>query len=142
MNDHGDTQDQPPAISLQMADVWLQTLVRLTNEADLHLPLTLSFGGTLVSGHTASEREYFESFGNEVEKEFRNTQLGPIARDLADLVRQLAEPGADEPETKPMVIHLKNARFLQSSGALVNREGVWWRGRLDAVEGFSFGLLS
>src|SRR5690242_11606568 len=130
MNDNEDTEGQVPAISFQMSDIWLQTLVRLTNEADLRLPLTLSIGGMLVSGHTAPESEYFQAFGNQVEQEFRSTLLGPVAGDLADLVRQLAEPVADGSETRPVVIHLRDAKFWQN-GALVNQNGVWWRGRID-----------
>jgi hypothetical protein len=42
----------------------------------------------------------------------------------------------------PTYIHLRGARFFSPSGQSVpGNEGFFWRGRLDAVDGWSIGVL-
>ncbi len=49
----------------------------------------------------------------------------------------------DRQPNSPSYIHLANTHFYRAGGRFtpVNR-GVWWRGRLAAVDGFTGGQLS
>jgi len=65
-----------------------------------------------------------------------------VFREQAAAAREETDNG-DESLEPVRFIHLMNARTLAPGGSPIpaNR-GVWWRGRLDSVDGWCFGELS
>lgn len=152
------TADQQPSITdhdVQPAvDSFLRALVQLANDSGLSMGLTLFVGGALISGQLVGGLLYFENFGREIENAIRDSSpdvdpAGPagIGRAFAqwgEMYRLPAggEEAAHEPRPEPSFIHLRDARILGPDGRLIpTNGGVWWRGRLTAVDGYSLGVL-
>ena len=138
---------------------WLLTgLVDSVNRAGFSFGITLNIPGALVSGWVVSGNEYFHGIADVLE------QAGGQA--FAEVMRQVAvqrypmfqagfddsEPDADDAggvtdlqrmESQPVeYIHLRDARFFYGGNAIPGNQGVWWRGRLSEVVGFTYGLLA
>jgi hypothetical protein len=124
--------------------------------------VTLLVGGVCVTGVIVSGREWFEAVAEGV----RGANYLGIQGETADEVRELmAEPykrlaslypdtealkGEKDPERQselakaaaadvPVFIHLKSARIFVPGQPLFPNHGVWWRGKLSAVDGFFVG---
>jgi hypothetical protein len=54
-------------------------------------------------------------------------------------VRRFFGIGSGQTENPPNYVHLKEAKIMRGMGGPINVE--WWRGRLEAVDGFSLGGL-
>ena len=124
-------------------DWFLQLLVNLANKGRFELDITLTVGGMLISGTLAGVRQYFDDLGAYFASPFdsaRNIEAFETAfKTIGD---QCACVTPSEQTETPSYIHLKNARFYDASDRLISAaSGVWWRGRLSEVQGFSPGLL-
>lgn len=134
-------------------DWLLMAMVDSVNRAGFSFGVTLSIPGGLVSGWVVSGNEYFHGIANVLE------EAG--GESFADVMRQVAvqrypmfqaasaddEPGAgaelEGGEPPPVeYIHLRDARFFYGGNAIPDNQGVWWRGRLSEVAGFTYGLLA
>jgi hypothetical protein len=139
-----------PSIQTTSSDWFLELLVNMVNGTEIALPMTLNVSGVVVSGEMCSGHKYFEGFakdlkdgifgttsseGNRIEEEFKH--LGGI------YTKEKRQPQDEQPKSPPQYIHLRNARIFHPGGTPIpaNR-GVWWRGRLGAVDGFILGSLS
>ncbi len=142
------------SISEEQSDWWLAELVDLVNRTPLSFGITINVSGVLVSGLLVGGKEYFEGASRTVSEAF------PAEGELQELVRRLLampaslygapheneipqEGPAEENQERPLpgFIHLKNARFWTPARPVPfsQQRGIWWRGRLQAVDGFIFG---
>lgn len=154
-------RDEIPAAS----DWLLESLVRLVNHLErqgvrMNIPITLNIGGLLVSGFLMDGKEYFEQFAQIMEAglpEFFGETKEQIAnnfRELGGLYDPTGEgtPRAESPEDAPEAsdvplnfyfVHLKDAVFVHPGGAPIpSDQGVLWRCRLEAVDGFTLGSFA
>ena len=123
-------------------DWFLQELVIMANSGNnISFGITLNVGGFLVSGHLIGGKTYFEGFGADFVSNFDDN-------DAAEKVKAtFVQRGNDiypsnENQSPPAYIHMREARFYNTSGnPIPGNRGVWWRGRLSAVDGFSLGVL-
>jgi hypothetical protein len=130
-------------------DFMLNTFVAAANAGKGSVGITLWVGGTIVSGATAGVAEFFDGVAEEFDAV--STEVGSDGQALGDVFRMVAYEArkdvvAAESEDDPpsfQFIHLKNAKaFSPGSQPIPTNRGVWWRGRLDAVDGWCFGELS
>lgn len=124
-------------------DWFLQLLVNLANKNNFELDVTLTVGGTLVSGTLCGVRQFFNDLGSYFASPFEsNMNSEELEKTFRTIGEQVACVTPSEQTDTPSYIHLKNARFYDTSGRLVSGvAGVWWRGRLSEVQGFSPSLL-
>ncbi len=146
-----DEPDEPQQVQQQpglaQQDWFLQTLVNMANTSDSEIGITLQVGGFLVSGYLVGGSKYFEGFAAEFTGALISDQT--TAEDYRKGFLNLAERAykstdtKDAPPSLPMFLHLKGARFFNTSGKPIpaNRS-VWWRGRISEVSGFILGVLS
>ena len=127
-------------------DVVLTELVRLADEQGLEVGITVYIGGTVVSGMLVSGQEFLEASALRLRSvegppETKAT-LEHFFRSQRD--QQYASSGAasTEGEDVPPVgyLHLRGARPFDANGPYL-QEGVWWRGRIDQIDGFNFGVI-
>lgn len=125
-------------------DWFLQSLVRMSNNSEVGFELTLTVGGTIISGTLCSVREYFERFGKDfqagwdkigAETDFDETiaSLGKKPEDLTEEQEDNLPP--------PLYVHLKNARFYVPGQRPIPSNGLLWRGRIAEVDGFALGTF-
>ena len=128
-------------------DWFLQTFVATVNDHEGFIGVTLQTGGFLVSGRLISGAVYFEEFAEEYAGHGDGEADKAVFRRYAKEFREgLARDAASPPEaglTPPQFVHLRDARFYQSSGQPVvgGETGVLWRGRITEVQGFFLGEL-
>lgn len=128
-------------------DWFLQTLVDMVNKSPIDFGITLQVAGFLVSGNLINGAEYFKGFASDFTSAIPGDSevVESIRKSYADLgeIYKTDEKEADkEDRPLPTFIHLKNARFFNTSGnAVPANRGVWWRGRISEVSGFILGTL-
>jgi hypothetical protein len=125
-------------------DWLLEMLVAMVDAQSVSVNITLSVGGSLVSGKLVSGKEYFNSFADQVTAGFKD--MG-VSEQTAKVMReQLAQPGEifhgtnTDPKlkNKPSYLHLQNARIISGNSTYAS-QSTWWRGRLSTVDGFCLG---
>lgn len=123
-------------------DWFLQNLVNIVNSGGLSFGVTLNVGGFLVSGQLVGGKEYFEGFGSDFAGAFSDSES---AEYIQKSFAKHGEIYSSDKETSPppSYIHLKEAKFFNTNGnPIPGNRGIWWRGRLSQVDGFSLGSLS
>ncbi len=132
------------------ADWLLSTYVSIANQVGAFASITLHVSGNIVAGDLIGWREYMSGV---VDEELANANFSdPESKD--GVLEALREPRRwleaelldDEDALAGPVgfIHLKNA-FVYSGDRhmeAMSSPGVYWRGRLASVDGFSFGTPS
>jgi len=131
-------------------DCFLRSLVEIVNDESANIPITLSVGGLLISGDMIGGKTYFDEFARQFKDGFRNISNETASTieetfkrlgDVYDPIQKESQGSAAIP--KPYLIHLKDAQIYQSgAGRPPSEKKVLWRGRLEAVDGFSLGKLS
>ncbi|MDB0529750.1 hypothetical protein LBW56_24070 [Ralstonia solanacearum] len=139
-NENSEPSASSAPLSIPPADDWyLRNLVDLANRGGLECGITLTVGGTTITGTLVGGKKYFEQFGklasegwpgNEEDREHTRIEFSKPAR--------LYE---SEDQSAPSFIHLVNAKIVHPTAFMPN-EGMLWRGRLTAISGFALGSLS
>jgi hypothetical protein len=137
-------QEQPNFIQ---PDWFLQMLVKMVNASDAKIGVTLQVSGFLVSGYLVGGASYFDGFAAAFASGLHSDQMAAeTIRKAFSSYGERIYKSADTTEdaAAPLAfIHLKDARFFNTSGKPIPANGgVWWRGRLSEVSGFVLGSLS
>jgi hypothetical protein len=132
------------AIEGQSVDWYLQLLVSICNRSGLEIGITLTVGGSVVSGMLVGGKKYFETFAKQFSDAWPGTDKEVLRSALAQSASLYdhATDDRDKSASPPVqYIHLANARIFHGHQVLPN-SGVLWRGKINAVSGFSLGSLS
>lgn len=143
----------PPQPAPFQQDRFLAALVEEANVYNVAPSLTLCVGGLLITGDLTSTAVYLRAYGEEMDRalsiQLRREPTGEFAapyREMADAAEKAwankrDNPAADEPVAT--YICLENARYFNPSGGYIPvHDGMYWRGKISAVDGFSLGRLS
>ncbi|MFE3430004.1 hypothetical protein [Streptomyces sp. NPDC059171] len=145
------------------ADYVLTQLVELVNRSDAEFGMTVASNGLTVTGTLVSNRKWFDLQAQFLKAATSSADgevgLHTIFEGWRDANREITEEekrieetieGLDLPERiqkaiaevtqRTGYIHLAKARYVSTQG-FVPTEGVLWRGRLDAVTGWSVGEM-
>jgi hypothetical protein len=122
----------------------LQTLVDLTNRSDLELGITLTVGGFSISGMLVSGKTFFDGLAAEMSASIDEPSSKKAVHEYFSNFGGAYNFSDDDHDTPlPIFIHLRDARhFHNSGGPMPGNRGVYWRGRISQVSGFSMGNLS
>ncbi|WP_437637561.1 hypothetical protein [Sorangium sp. So ce854] len=117
----------------------LQLLVKFTKA--FHLPITISVGGTIFSGELTSEDEFIK---DSLEKLHGSMKEGNLPG--ADAIMAQMNRGATPKQAGTEFLYLKNVVILagvsQTAPVLARTSSGIWCIRIDAVEGFFYGLMT
>ena len=126
----------------------LEILVKAANTDDTFSPaVVLSVGGAMVGGRLIGGRQFFDGLMAEIKVARGEREEG--GRTLFELFRQgYGEPPKSDEEAAEQLkapvsfVHLKDARyFAAGQKPIPANRGVYWRGKLSAVDAFFFGSL-
>ncbi|MGP9499720.1 gas vesicle accessory protein GvpU [Halomonas sp. 86] len=136
-----ETTNAEPAPFAVPHDWFLQSLVNMANDG-IEVGVTLQVSGLLVSGILASGKAYFEGFAEDFSSGLNDPEAAESVRDSFAKYGEIYKKEGDDAPPPPQYIHLKNARFFNTSGhPIPGNKGVWWRGRISEVAGFTLGSL-
>ncbi|PEN15107.1 hypothetical protein CRI94_02125 [Longibacter salinarum] len=125
-------------------DWFLALLVDHVNEHGGSIPLTITVGGSVVTGTLIGVGEYYERTADDLSDVFPSRadtitealqQAGTDSVNAVKRHKEQVRKGETELET-PHFLHLRNVQFL-SAGPTT--ETALWRGRIDDISGFSLG---
>jgi len=130
----------------RQTDWLLQWLVRSSNRASMTIGITLSIGGSIVSGNLISHSDYFAQLADAFSKPFEKIE-GWDAQEIKSIILGFdAQPNPDETEEDEVpfqYLHLANARtYFGTSATVPAAPGALWRGKIAAVDGFTLGRIS
>jgi hypothetical protein len=128
----------------------LQLLVAATDRSGAEIPITLNVKGTIVTGILISEKAFFLELSQRLTSKqldfgSPNSVLEEIFGGFAESIAKNndREKAEDVPLGQPLFINLKNANFILSSNDIIPvNDSLLWRGRLDMVDGFTFGKFT
>lgn len=124
---------------VDVADRLLQLIVGYANK-NLRFPLTLFVGGNIISGYLIGRKEYFEQFTTH----FTIGWDEENARQFKEMFGVFDDPSDEDntPVETLQYIHMKDAKVFTPGQEPIPANGLLWRGRLAAVDGFTFGIFS
>lgn len=126
----------------QGEDWFLQELIEFVGQAEGNeIGVTLHVEGAIVTGTLINGGRWFKDLAGHLEASGVNKG---VSHWIAGFSKVYAEQGgtSEEGRLPPAYLHLRNARTVGTSGDLVpTDDGVFWRGRVNAVSGFSLGTL-
>ncbi|THD83277.1 MAG: hypothetical protein E7812_00345 [Phenylobacterium sp.] len=128
----------------------MANLIDMANEHGIEVGVTLTVGGSIVSGTIISGVRYFEEFGQLFATGLNDPEVAAqTATAFAGWGQIYQTPEGVDAGTfrrpAPTYIHLRDARFFgvgQTPIPATNGPGFLWRGKISAVDGFSLGSLS
>jgi len=125
-------------------DWFLALLVDHVNEHGGSIPLTVTVGGSVVSGTLIGVREYYERTADDLANVFPSraesitAALQDAGEQSVDSVRKHKEQvraGETQLET-PHFLHLRDVRYLSAG---TRTQTTLWRARIHDIAGFSLG---
>jgi len=98
------------------------------------ISITISANGMLISGLLVGYDEYIQHF--------LSTLKESGVEEIVSAFSQGLEPSPVHGQL-PHFIHIKNARFFLANGQPIDPSStpVWWRGRIDQIDGFFLGEI-
>ncbi|HEX8652100.1 MAG TPA: gas vesicle accessory protein GvpU [Pyrinomonadaceae bacterium] len=147
VDEQGKTNESGVEKDLSNTDVMLRIFTYLANHYGMSFSITLSVGGSLISGMIISRDEYMKSLTGSIRENISKLQ---------DEVKEFLEVAIFEPLIQPIhykdvaeeiadikYIHLNDAKVFNAGGKPIPARGggFLWRGRISSVDGFSIGIL-
>jgi hypothetical protein len=128
-------------------DWFLQTLVNMANSSTSKglFGITLLTHGFLVSGMLVNGREYFNGFAEDIASGLDDSETAKSIKENFVTMGNSVYDKRDNDDNlpPPTYIHLFDAKFFHPNGQPIPaNKGVWWRGRISEISGFSLGSLS
>jgi len=126
----------------QSVDWFLQELIDFVNlSKENEIGLTLHVEGSIVTGTLINARRWFTALARHLGESGVDEGVSKWIEGFGEVyVRRDETP--DEDKLPPAFLHLCNARTVGTAGDSVpTDDGVYWRGRVNAVSGFNLGTL-
>ena len=119
-------------------DPLLKTILATANKENITLGITLNVEGMIISGILISSKEYYEGLAQQLKEPSDRKETNNLTKTLVNIINQyIAQEGQALTQD---YIHLKDARFHYASQDIAPiDQGVWWRGKLSSVDGFTLG---
>jgi hypothetical protein len=100
----------------------------------------------LISGNVISNKEFRQNLTNTIRKNFEKNSDEEKAF-IEDYLQYISPQNEEkEDSTQPIetrYIHLRNARIFNAGRKPIpSVDGFVWRGRLESIDGFSWGTLA
>lgn len=144
-----DALDQKMRIEMDLhgpGNDWaLQELAFKANTSSFSCGLVLTVQGQVISGMLMSAKDYFNGIAD--------AAVAGLPEDTSEELREAYrqdfaglyfEPEPDETGAipPPGFIHLREARVYSPTGHRMPNPGMLWRGKINAVSGWSLGMLT
>lgn len=121
-----------------LPDEMLSIFVSLANENGVGSSVTLTVGGSLISGQIMGRVQWIDELMDHYGD--LTSGLRAFRESWVEVVDEIQKAEVAGPYDT--MIHLKNARwYSDGTGSGIPVEGAFWRGRLNQVQGWTLGSL-
>lgn len=121
-------------------DWLLQWLIKFVNVSSTEIGVTLSIGGSQISGTLISHESYFKQLAKDLAVPFENSGIDS-GESLNAAIHSFIPKEHAKDEREYNFVHLKDAKVFTSNGHPIASSGTLWRGKVAAVDGFHLGAL-
>jgi hypothetical protein len=126
-------------------DAVLEMLLDLSDQDGLEIGITLNINGVIIEGTLVGPKTYYEGIVYSAEQISDVTLSKVLHKKFSDLKEAYVKEKEDSKSKnkKDMIatfIHLKNAKYIVNNQLPIQQNTIWWRGRIDAIDAFSFQL--
>ncbi len=139
------SKENVPTAGQNQGDWLLASFVKLANDLEVNIGVTLIVGGSVISGLIISGRQFLQAVGTTMDQALpAEASKGAFHGHFEKLAESIyGKPAGGNPSGEPTYIHLKNARvFSPAPGANPTEvPGLHWRVRLDEVQAFTLGTV-
>jgi hypothetical protein len=143
----GAQEDQASEVIAHLDDKdWFLQQVIATANLGLSMGLTITLGGTVISGQLISGRQYFEELSDQIKGGSTNMgnetleMLGDNWKMLTQIYDKPEGAGDDWQPAPAGYIHMRQAKiYTPGQHPLPGGQGLLWRGKVAAVDGFALG---
>lgn len=119
-------------------DDTLQNIVHLANDCGIEASISLTIGGSLVTGVLISVETYFDQLiAGFVGASDGGKNSGAVA--MTELLTSRKPPGGSPIASQ--FLHLRDARIFNGGIDPIPGNGTLWRGKISSVDGFFFGVV-
>lgn len=124
------------------ADWLLEKIVVAVNGADREIPISLLIGGVTVSGNLVSVHKYLDHIHDQIVFDEEGVKVDDINFQneiLSRLIKNSSEDSVlrkDSLDETALFIHIQDAKFHYRTSP----KGVFWRGKIEQVDGFHLGV--
>ncbi|MGH2341116.1 gas vesicle accessory protein GvpU [Segnochrobactraceae bacterium EtOH-i3] len=137
-----------PVEDIYSRDWFLIELIEDLASNNIEISITISIGGSIISGMLISGRKYFEEIALAVGS--KSTQKGDICDVISSVwksktsIYSKSENSSEDFELGEInYIHLKDARFhAPGQSSMPSGKGVLWRGKISSIDGFFIGSFN
>ncbi|RKE49988.1 gas vesicle accessory protein GvpU [Sphingomonas sp. PP-CC-1A-547] len=152
MSEETDASNKPAQIDdghPDTTDWFLRSIIETYTNDGVEIGLTLTVGGSVVSGLLISGKTYFKELKRFLTES--SGQAGDLFATMADDFGELGpyiydkpSDAADDWKPKPTgFVHLKDARFhAPGQRPMPTKTSFLWRGKLEAIDGFFIGCFT
>jgi hypothetical protein len=134
-------------------DIFLATFMNFLRikregmEVSFSIPITLNIKGLIVTGELIDLTDYIRGIIQEMESATYASEISRMygsayTRVFSEILTDDLNSTEDIDLVPPRYIHLKNAKYFVGNRLVPTNRGVYWRGRLDQVDGFNLGNIS
>ncbi|WP_139271784.1 gas vesicle accessory protein GvpU [Pseudomonas sp. NFACC04-2] len=119
-------------------DDTLQSIVHIANDFGIEASISLTIGGSLVTGILISVNTYFD----QVIAGFAGAAEGGVNSGVDTMTQLLTArrpPGGSSVPSQ--YLHLKDAKVYNGGNVPIPGDGTLWRGKISSVDGFFFGIV-
>lgn len=124
----------------RQTDWLLQWFVQFVAKSKIEIEITLSVGGSMITGNLVGPQSYFEQLAEDLSAPF--AALGDqTAGNIKNVILGFKpeDPNDDDPAFQ--YIHLKDCTTYADVNSSTVSGGVLWRGKIASVDGFTLGSV-
>ncbi|TDV54623.1 hypothetical protein EC919_104362 [Pseudomonas graminis] len=126
----------------RQVDWLLQWLCAFINDTNLRVGITLTVGGSIITGTLIPHQDYFERLAADFSSPFAKTSEENRAAIHERILSFHVPLDPSAVPTPVQYIHVDNARVHTGGSQVFPDKGTLWRGKISAVEGFVLGELN
>jgi hypothetical protein len=149
LSSNAPTSERLAAADLISHDMVLEGLIFSANAEGQEYGITVTVGGTVVSGILSADAEFLRFLAEEITEGQETPEAKALRADLeetatrteAKLRQVLSRPRRGQGRPIPLMptLHLRDATVWLPGGQSV--QVPYWRGRVDAVDGWFLGII-
>lgn len=125
-------------------DWLLASMIRIFSNNGIDMGITLNVHGSVISGNLISGKKYLAEMATKFSELAEGKDFYKTLENFFSGYLPIYDATSEDEEGVPVdinYIHLRNAKVFSPGGSIPTGKGELWRGRLDAVNGFTFGQL-
>ena len=148
INDSDEGIEPTGIYSTDSKDWFLQSIIETVIAAGVEIGVTLTVGGTIISGILINGKNYFVELGALLEASSKSdgdmqSVLGSSWRKYTAIYEKPDDADENWQPSPAAYIHLKSAYFhAPGQSRMPTNAGLLWRGKLSSIDGFAIGNFS